>query len=253
MADQAEVEAEPEPEQLEPDEAPDEQQPDNVAEVEQQSDEAEAESEEQQPEQEDEIEGQEESDAPEQEPEVQLPEESHHPDPLQDQTEEMDVSENQSKESDSLPEVVEDQPEVIEDRPEVVKDQPEVVEDQPAVIESQPEVIENQPDADDGAPKVVDDHPDDAGTKSSAADAAIDSSVRIVPPPVVQMVKAPLFNAPIAMSSFPAIKPRPVGPPVPADDEYLDGPSTPAGPIPKSKGPVPLMSLKVKLWTQFCP
>ena len=72
-----------------------------------------------------------------------------------------------------------------------------------------------------------------------------DSSVRVVPPAVIQTTRTSLFSAPFAAPAFAAAQPHPAGPP-PTADEDLDGPPTPAGPIPKSKGPVPLMSLSVK-------
>ena len=205
--------AEPEPQELEPDEVvPDEdQQPDDGADVEAE---------------------QQRSEVAVQEQEVQpqqQPEEDHQPEPQDEQPEEMDFSDNQAKESE-LPEtgVVESQPEVVEILPEVVEIQPEVVEDEPK---------DQKPSMDDDGPQT------DAASSTDVV--AVESTVRVVPPPVVQTVKAPLFNAPLASSSLPAIKPRPVGPPVPADDEYLDGPSTKAaaGPV-----PVPLMSLKVNFF-----
>ena len=96
-------------------------------------------------------------------------------------------------------------------------------------------------------PEVVDvDEPMETNVEEEEEErASVDSSVRTVPPPVVQTIRTSLFNAPFAAPAFAAAQPHPAGPP-PSADEDLDGPPTPAGPIPKSKGPVPLMSLSVK-------
>ena len=169
-----------------------------------------------------------------------------------------------SEESGSVPEEQEQSPKVLvepaEEQPEeeVAQDQIESVETEDMRHEQDEEVVavivddDDKPEQNVEPPKeedmeVVEVKHDESVVKGQTNLADVESDTRIVPPPVVQTVKATLFNAPILPPQFPAIKARPVGPPVPADDEYLDGPSTPAGPIPKTRGPVPLMSIKVHL------
>lgn len=206
MTDQADVEPEPEVEQSEPD--------DEAPEVDPQPDEmAEA----------------------EMPPEEVEAETEHQLEQEQPEQEEEFVEQEQYEDQE------EQEPEVQQEHQQHEEYQPEdEQQEEMDVSEQQPqEVAEDQAEVEEQVPET----PDDA--RSTPDVVAIESLPRVVPPPVVQTVKAPLFNAPIVPPSFPVIKPRPIGPPVPADDEYLDGPSTPAGPTPKSKGPVPLMSLQV--------
>ena len=60
-----------------------------------------------------------------------------------------------SRETEFVPEVIEEEPEVIEEEPEAIEEEPEVIEEEPEITEEEPEIIEEEPEAIEEEPEVI--------------------------------------------------------------------------------------------------